>query len=405
MPHFVYRARDSKGSIVKGEVEAANNSAAADQIVRRGVIPILIEEKGEDPPWMLKLRQFVVGTVTFEHKLIFCRQMYSLMKSGIPILRAIIGLADTTTSKVLKQTLKDLAEQLEKGKTLSAAMSQYPAVFNRLTVSIVHVGENTGKLDEAFLQLTEYFETEQETRRRIKQATRYPMMVMMFITVAVVFVNIFVIPTFSDMFAKFKTELPWSTRLLIGMSDFFINKWPLLVAGVVGGLVMIKSYLNTEAGQKNLDHYKLKAPIIGSIIERSVLSRYSRTFAIMLHSGVPLTTALQLVSEAVDNTYMAEKIIEMRQSIERGESLLRVSMQSKMFTPLVMQMVAVGEETGRVDELLKEVADYYDREVDFDLKNLTSKIEPMLIGVVAGFVAILALGIFSPMWDMMSAMK
>jgi MSHA biogenesis protein MshG len=337
--------------------------------------------------------------------IVFARQMYSLMRAGIPIIRAIRGLADSTASKALNVVLSDLADQLEKGRNLSVAMASHPKVFNRLIVSIVHVGENTGRLDDAFSQLSDYFEQEMETRKQIKQATRYPMFVLLAIVAAMVILNLFVIPQFANMFAKFNAELPWATQVLLATSNFFINYWPYLLLSVLVATVALYRYLHTPDGSYRWSKLKLRLPIMGDIINRATLGRYARSFSLMLRAGVPLTSALSLVAEAVDNDFMAEKIREMRRNIERGESLVRVSGQSNLFTPLVMQMLAVGEETGQVDDMLQEVALFYEREVAFDLKSLTAKIEPILIVIVAVMVLILALGIFTPMWDMLNAYK
>ncbi|HCV19819.1 MAG TPA: MSHA biogenesis protein MshG, partial [Alteromonas sp.] len=299
----------------------------------------------------------------------------------------------------------DIISLLERGRTLSSAMHQHSEIFDRLYVSVVHVGENTGRLDEAFLQLAGYLEREQETRRQIKAATRYPIFVVFALVAALIIMNIFVIPKFADMFNKFGAELPVMTRFLLGMSDFFINQWYILVGAIFAIAFGVRNYLQTPDGNLAWSRKKLKLPIIGKVIERSLLARFCRSFSMMLQAGLPLTTALNLVAEAVGNRFMETKIIDMRQSIEKGENLSRVTQASGLFTPMVLQMVNVGEETGRVDELLAEVADFYEREVDYDLNSLTAKIEPVLIGIVAGMVLVLALGIFTPMWDMMSAIK
>jgi MSHA biogenesis protein MshG len=403
MATFSYVARDRQGQSVSGSIEAGSEMAAADILLKRSQIPIKIklqEEKQASTaivwPWQ---------RVSMTELIIFSRQMYSLMKAGIPIIRAIIGLAESTSSSALKTVLLDLADQLEKGRTLSAAMAQHPKIFSRLVVSIVHVGENTGRLDESFLQLSSYFEQEMETKKQIKQATRYPTFVLFAIAVAMVLMNMLVIPQFASMFAKFNTELPWATKVLLASSNLFINYWQWMLAVLAGGIWALKLYLQTEKGSYQWSYWKLKTPLMGSIIVRATLGRFSRSFSMMLRAGVPLTSALTLVAEAVDNNYMAEKIREMRKNIERGESLLRVSVQSELFTPLVLQMLAVGEETGQVDEMLTEVASFYEREVAYDLKSLTAKIEPILICVVSAMVLVLALGIFTPMWDMLNAYK
>jgi len=343
--------------------------------------------------------------VGLDEMIIFSRQMYSLLKAGIPIIRAIKGLSENASHKRFQEILKDIADQLEQGRSLSSSMAKYEKVFTRLTISVVVVGENTGKLDDVFLQLALYFEREQETRKRIKSALRYPTFVLIALAIAMFILNLFVVPVFTQMFERFDTELPIMTRVLIGTSNFFVNYWWLLIIVIVGGVFAVKQYVNSTNGRLKWDKIKLKLPVVGGIIERSLLSRYSRSFSMILRAGVPLTAGLSLTADAVDNAHMQKRIKEMRQGIEKGESLLRVSKNSELFSTLVLQMIAVGEETGRLEPLLEESADYYEREVDFDLKSLTAKIEPILIGFVAVMVLILALGIFTPMWNMMSAVK
>jgi MSHA biogenesis protein MshG len=402
---FSYTARKSSGELATGVLEAADALTVAKILTGRTFTPIKITEKKLVETAELSQISFLTPNITHEDLVMFSRQMYSLAKSGIPILRAVKGLADTTSSLRMSVALDDVANQLERGRTLSSALNKYNQVFGRLFVSIVHVGENTGKLDDAFLQLSFYLEREQETRKQIKAATRYPIFVIIAIVIAVVIMNIVVIPVFADMFKSFGAELPLMTRILLATSNFFITKWPYLLVSIALISILLVRYLRTENGRYRWDRTKLKLPLMGSILERTLLGRFARSFAMMLVSGVPLTTALNLVAEAVDNTFMAKRILSMRKNIEKGESLSRVASSSEMFTPLVLQMINVGEETGRVDELLVEVAEFYEREVDYDLKSLTSKIEPILISIVAGMVLVLALGIFTPMWDMMGAIK
>lgn len=404
MAHFIYRGRDAQGRESRGELEAVSEMAAADILMRRGILPTELKAGKSSKSaidWTLLLERHV----RLEELVIFTRQMYALTRAGIPILRAMAGLAETTHSKPLKRALLNLGEELGNGRPLSSAMQGHPKVFSSLFVAIVHVGENTGQLEEAFLQLANYFELELETRKRIKTAMRYPGFVLIAIGIAMVILNIFVIPTFAGMFAKFGVELPLATRILLGTSHFFVHWWWLLLALVVGSSMGWRWWVKTPNGELTWHRWQLRLPVVGDIIERSLLARFARSFAMMLRAGVPLNTALTLVSEAVDNAWMAQCIREMRSGIERGESLLRTATQSHLFTPLVLQMVAVGEETGQVDDLMQEVAEYYEREVDYDLKSLTARIEPILIGIVAVMVLILALGIFTPMWDMMRVVR
>ncbi len=405
MAQFSYKARKSTGELATGVLEAADASAVAQILVGRSFTPIEIVETDQKLSQESEKLPLFTPQITLDDLVIFSRQMYSLAKSGIPILRAVKGLADTTNSKRMAMALDDVADQLERGRTLSSALHKHHKVFGRLFVSIVHVGENTGKLDDAFLQLSFYLEREQETRKQIKAATRYPTFVIIAIVVAMVIMNMVVIPIFAEMFLSFGAELPLMTRILLATSNFFMTKWLYLVVGIGLAAFVLMRYLKTVQGRYKWDKAKLNLPIVGSIFERTLLGRFARSFSMMLVSGVPLTSALNLVAEAVNNSFMADRIITMRKNIEKGESLSRVAASSKLFTPLVLQMINVGEETGRVDELLAEVAEFYEREVDYDLKSLTSKIEPILISVVAGMVLVLALGIFTPMWDMMGAIK
>ena len=405
MAQFRYTARDAEGKAIQGQLEAGNESAAADLLRRRSVIPLTIVRQQEVATDTQPGIAWWQPQVSLTDLIMLSRQMYSLMRAGIPIIRAMEGLAQSTSSQRLQLVLTELVQQLENGRTLSQSMAAHPKVFSRLMVSIVNVGENTGRLDEAFLQLTYYFEQEQETRKQIKQATRYPIFVLIALVVAMFVLNLLVIPQFANMFARFNAELPWSTQLLLASSEFFTRFWPLIVVLLASLAFGLRAYIKTDKGRVVWGRWKIRFPIIGNIIYRATLGRFARSFGMMLKAGVPLTSALTLVADAVDNEYLGEKIRDMRRNIERGESLLRVSQQSQMFTPLVLQMLAVGEETGAMDDMLAEVAGFYEREVAFDLKSITAKIEPILISIVAVMVLILALGIFTPMWDMLNAYK
>ncbi|MCG6200980.1 type II secretion system F family protein [Psychromonas antarctica] len=404
MPSYKYTGRDNQGNTVKGELEAASIDFAVDKVMQKGIQPIEVKEKAAGGQ-SLDLGNIFAAQVKVADLIIFTRQIYSLTKAGIPILRALGGLADSTHSALLSEALHDVLDRMHNGYSLSVAMSSHPRVFSQLYLSLVQVGENTGQLDRIFLQLSQYLEQEVETRMRVKSAMRYPSFVLIALVAAMVILNIYVIPTFANMFAKFHAELPWTTRLLLATSSFFVNYWPYLLSAIILLFVAIKIWLGSQEGAYIWDRWKLRIPIIGSVIERSLLARFSRSFAMMLSAGVPLNNGLYLIAFAVDNSYLKEKILAMRTGIESGETLLNTASSAQLFTPLVLQMIAVGEETGQVDDLLNEAADFYEREVDYELKNMTAKIEPILISIVACMVLILALGIFTPMWDMMSAMK
>ncbi len=408
MASFNYTGRNANGEQVNDNITADGINAVAEKLLNRGITPTAIEpvQKAENNLASTDVSElFNNGKVSLEELIVFCRQMYALMRSGVPILRAINGMVESANSNTLKKALIDIGKQLEGGYSFSSALNNHPKIFDHLFISLIHVGENTGQLEQSFLKLTSYLERDLATRKRIKAALRYPSMVLIAIAAAIVILNIFVIPTFADMFTKLGAELPLATRFIIASSNFFMDYWPHMIVTLLLMIVMINKSLNTQRGRYQWDKRKIHIPIVGSIIERSILARFSHSFAIVIKAGVPMTTGLSLVAEAVDNSYMREKISAMRQGIESGESLLRSTIASALFTPLVIQMVSVGEETGRVDELLVEVGDYYEREVDYDLSTLTARIEPLLLLVVAGMVLVLALGIFTPMWDMASAFQ
>lgn len=406
MAQFRYSGRNAQGARVSGLVEAASLDQAANELLAQQITPLQIDaqqaDKGADVLQQL-LERLRRRRVELDELIIFCRQMYSLSKAGVPIIRAIGGLAKSTRNLYLREVLQAVRSDLERGLGLAVAMNVHPRVFNTLFISMVSVGENTGQLDGAFRQLSSYLELERETRKRLKQATRYPLFVLSAMGVALAVINLFVIPAFAKVFEQFKAELPWATRVLIGTSQFFQDYWWLLLILLVGGLYGFLRWTKTEQGALHWDRLKLRLPIVGGIFERIALARFTRTFAMMYRAGVPLLQTLSINSASVGNRHIGQAVLAMREGIERGEALTRTAAASGLFTPLVLQMMAVGEETGALDDLFVEVADFYEQEVDYDLKQLADAIEPILIVAMGVLVLILALGVFLPMWELGSA--
>lgn len=405
MPTFNYQGRHADGAATSGAIDAPTQEAVVEQLMNKGIIPVSIEIAGQSSRLGLDIKTLLTPAVPLEVLVIFCRQLYSLTKAGVPLLRSMKGLSQNSANKQLQEALEDVTQELTNGRSLSGSMQMFPKVFSPLFVSMIHVGENTGRLDQALLQLAGYYEQEVETRKRIKTAMRYPTFVISFIVVALFILNVKVIPQFSSMFARFGVDLPLPTRILITTSEFFVNYWVMMVAAIVAGLFGFRAWINTAAGREKWDKFRLRMPVVGELINRAQLSRFSRTFALMLKAGVPLNQSLALSAEALGNKYLENRLMEMKASIEAGGTISSTAINSGVFTPLVIQMISVGEETGRIDELLLEVSDFYDREVDYDLKTLTARIEPILLVIVAGMVLILALGIFLPMWGMLDAIK
>ncbi|MCG8415454.1 MAG: type II secretion system F family protein, partial [Pseudomonadales bacterium] len=351
-----------------------------------------------------KINDFLgANKIEIDDLIMFARQMHSLTKAGLPLDRAIRGLEMSLTNKGFKGILNDVVDGLETGQSLATALGQYPDVFSNLFLSLVHVGENTGRLDLAFKEIGKYLELEKNTTKQVKSATRYPIFVIAAIAIALAVVTVFVIPVFQDTFERLGAELPWQTQVLMNTSQFVLDYWPLLLFVVFTSFFGFMSWKNTERGRYEWDRRKLQIPLAGIIFERVALGRFSRTFSMVLNAGLPLVQGLTVVAGAVGNTFIGRNIEKMREGVERGETLHRTATSSEMFSPLVLQMIAVGEETGTVDELLSEVADFYDAEVEYDINRLSQAIEPILITFIAGLVLILALGIFLPIWDLSSA--
>lgn len=407
MATFRYSGRNAEGVKVAGIVDGNSAEAVASELLGQSITPLTIEAQNAADADVFaalgaKLRR---KHVDLDELIIFCRQMYSLAKAGVPIIRAIAGLGESNRNLYLREVLQKVRSDLEGGVSMAVALHAHPKVFGTLFVSMISVGENTGQLDQAFRQLASYLELERETRKRIKQATRYPLFVLSAMAVALTVINLFVIPAFSKVFAQFQAQLPLPTRILIATSQFFQDYWWLLALLLGGSIYAFFKWTESEAGALKWDQLKLRLPIVGGIFERIALARFTRTFAMMYKAGVPLLQTLSINSASVGNKYIGQAILGMRESVERGEALTRSASASGLFTPLVLQMMAVGEETGALDDLFVEVADFYEQEVDYDLKQLADAIEPILIVAMGVMVLILALGVFLPMWELASTAK
>ena len=403
MAEFLYKARSATGDPINGRLTGTSSEEVADRLQSIGVIPVEITAiRGSamtvDELWI----RMGGGRPTTKDLLLFCRQMNVITKSGLPLLKGIAGLAETTHNAVLKAALLDVIASLESGRGLAQSLKQHADIFPRLFISIVQMGETTGTLDVAFLRMYEYLKMDQEIRDRVTSATRYPMIVIAAIGLALVVITVFVIPSFAPLFVKLGDNVPLPTKIILGVSDFALNHWLLVLCLCGVAALVISSYVKTERGRFRWDLLKLRVPITGLIVRNAALSRITRSLTISLEAGLPMNETLHTVSSSIGNAYMAEKMAQLGAGIERGESLFRTAHSTNLFTPLALQMISLGEETGALPELLNEVADYYKSEVDYDLENLSAALEPILMIAVGGIVLVLALGIFLPMWDMVS---
>ena len=400
MPFFAYKGRDSKGVLVQGVLEGADTNALANQLLNLNITPIDIQSRSNPT------RSKSTSINLFEEKIetidvmLFSRQMYTLLKAGIPIMNALNGLKASTSNQAFAKVVEEIRESLGSGREFSAALAQHPQVFSSFYINMVRVGETTGMLEAVFLRLFEHLEFERFMRDQIKSALRYPIFVVSAMGVAIVIVNLFVIPAFAKVFAGFGAELPLMTQVLLAFSNFMVAAWPYLLVGGIATALLFRSYTATGIGKYNWDKFKLNTPIAGKIIHKATMARFARSFALANKSGVPIVNGLKLVAQTADNDYIAQKIEQMREGVERGESILRTATNTGVFNPIVLQMIAVGEESGALDDLMQEVADMYQRDVEYEIKTLGAQIEPILIVFLGVMVLILALGIFLPIWDL-----
>ncbi len=402
MQSWAYTGRSSAGDLVSGVLEGTTPGGVADVLLGRGITPLQIspgESSSESPGEGLfaRLTKDKIQTIDV---MLFSRQLHALLKAGVPIMRALAGIQESSQNKSMVLVLRDVREGLDSGRELSSALSRHPRVFSSFYLSMVRVGEMTGLLDEVFLRLFYHLDFEKFMRDQVKAAVRYPTFVIVAMAIAIFIINIFVIPAFANVYKGFNTALPLPTQWLIAFSDFMVAWWPVLIALVIVSFYAFRQYIKTEDGRFNWDRFKLRVPVAGKIILKATLARFSRSLAMALKSGVPVVQALTVTSQTVDNAFIAHRVEKMREGVERGESVLRTAVTAGVFTPVVLQMVAVGEESGALDDLLGEIAEMYQREVEYELKTLSSQIEPFLIVFLGILVLILALGVFLPIWDL-----
>ena len=406
MGRFAYKGRDSDGVLVEGVLEAADSAAVASQLTASGVTPVRIDVKqgaSTDVGSIDVFARFRRGKVSNGDLLLFSRQMHSLLKAGVPIMRALGGLQDSTTNPAFRETLGAIRADLDSGRALSSSLNNQKHVFSPFYVAMVYVGETTGMLEEVFLRLFHHLEFQEFMRTQVRSALRYPMFVIATMVIAIAVVNIWVIPAFAKVYAGFDTELPTITKLLISFSGFMINTWWVMALGAIGAFVSFRGWTRTNSGKLAWSRALLRIPIAGKIVLKAALARFARSFSLAVRSGVPIVQGLSLVAETVDNAFIGERIDAMRAGVERGESVLRTAAGAEVFTPVVLQMILVGEESGALDDMMEEIAGMYQRDVEYELKTLGSQIEPILIILLGVLVLILALGVFLPVWDLGTA--
>ena len=400
MPSFKYRVRDKSGKAIAGTIDAPNLQMAGDQLYNLGYLPISIEEIGETISLDLSDLLTRFQKVKLEEILVFSQQLSTLYKAGLPLLAGLESITQQEKNKKFQKTLEGVHKQIENGSTLHGAMSKYPEVFSTIYVNMVRAGETSGMLGEALDRFITLSDRELRTQQRVKEATRYPKIVILSLTVAFAVLLIFVIPRFAQVFAQFKTPLPLPTRIMIGINDMFQTYWYLVLIVVFGIPILLRRYLRTESGRYFWDSLKLRIPVFGSIFLKIALSRFAYTFAMLNRSGIPILQTLEITSSTINNIPLSQSIEEISRNVREGRSLADAMRETERFTPLIIQMVSVGESSGTLDSMLMRITEYYDIEVDNLVKKMSTYIEPFLTLFLGVVVLFLALAVFLPWWNM-----
>lgn len=406
MQTFKYQGRDANGIVVSGNVKAVSSDDVVIFLQKHNIVPLSIEEtKTQDNIFKQFLGFFGVGQVKLNEIMNFCRQLATLNAAGVPIIKALNQLGQSSRSPILSAALTTISDDIAAGKTLSNAMRNFPNIFSSILINVVEVGENTGHLNETLIQLGGFLEKSIINRRRLAAAVRYPIFVVSSVLMAMIAMNYLVIPKFADMFSKMHLALPWPTLLLIATSTFMIKHWFLIIVIAISIVFGISRLFHIPKFRYLWDKYILRLPVIGDLQKRIVLSQFSWTFSLILSAGVPVIKGITLAGSTTGNSYFTKQIFVMRDAIEHGESFTQAAIKSGLFLPTILQMIEVGEESGRLDDILNEVARYYESEVDYDLKRLNEILEPLLLAIVGACVLVLALAIYLPLWDMVKIAK
>jgi len=403
MPVFHYEAMDGRGQEVRAEIEAASQEEAVTKIRAMGHFPTQVRIQGQRskaaPAPKKKARSFAIGRVGSKQLTQFTRQMSTLQDAGLPILRSLRILEGQTKPGVLKNALQDIVEDVEAGSTLSEAMEKHPKAFDRLYVYTVRAGEAGGVLDQVLRKLAEFMEKAMTLRRRVVGAMVYPVMVISVAVIILVFIMLFIVPKFEEIFRKFdiKGGLPAPTQLLISVSHAVAGYWYLLVLVPFGIWAAARFLKASTWGRYAIDWVKMKLPIIGSIVNRQAVGRFSRTLGTLIASGVPILEALNITRETVGNEVVSRALFQVHDSIREGESIAGPLRQSGVVDPIVVNMVDVGEETGELDKMLVKVADTYDEEVDHLIAGLVNAMEPVMIIFLGGTIGFIVISLFLPL--------
>ena len=399
---FDYKVRDRQGKLLTGTLEAESVTIVAGKLRQMGYVPVSIES-GATKSLQRELKiPYFSGRIKLKEVAVFSRQFATMINSGLTLLRSLSILADQTSNKELARIVGEVRRDVERGSALSVALAKHPKAFSRLYVAMVRSGETGGSLDTVLSRLATTIEKQVELRRKVKSAMTYPVVVGMIVVLILIAMLIFVVPMFKGMYNDLNAKLPFPTLALLTVSNIFKKFFPLVIAGAGFGAWSLKRYVTTAAGRRRYDGFKLRAPVFGQLAHKTALARFSRSLAALVRAGVPILDALEIVSETAGNTVVSEAVADTQAAVKAGESLARPLEAHPVFPPMVVQMIAVGEETGALDELLEKIADFYDSEVEATVDALTSLIEPLLIVVMGVAVGGMVIALYMPMFSIIS---
>jgi general secretion pathway protein F len=402
MAQFQYRAADGDGKILEGTIEAGEASLAVSRLQDRGLIPLRVTEAGKARGGIASI---ALPTISFKRGvrgrdlLIFTHEMSTLLASGLPLDRSLSILAELAERPEMKRVVADILQSVQRGKSLAEAMAQHPKVFQPLYVNMVKAGEIGGVLDAVLLRLTEYLERADELRDEVRSALVYPVILTIVAMGSVTILLTYVLPKFAAIFSQAGQALPTSTRVLLGMSDAMRSYWWAGILIVVGLSFAFSNYIRTPGGRLQWDRFKLRLPLLGNLLRKLAVARFARTLGTLLRSGVPMLQALDIVRDVTGNVVLAAAIEEVKVGVRGGSGVAGPLSHTAVFPPLALQMISVGEETGKLDEMLVQVADYFDKEVRQQIKRLTSLLEPALLLIGGVVVAFVVLSMFSAIFS------
>jgi type IV pilus assembly protein PilC len=390
---YTYKVRDRRGALITGEIVGESQDLVLAKLREQHYIPLEVKAKSGG----LK-REFHIlpQKAKLKDLSVFSRQFATMVNSGLPLLRTLAILEEQTESKYLAKIVGEMRLDVEKGVSLSAAMAKHPRAFNDLYVSMVRAGETSGTLDSVLVRLADNLEREVSLRRQIKSAMTYPIVVVIMVFLILTAMLLFVVPTFKDLYAQLGGTLPLPTRLLIALSDAVKSFFIFFILGIIGLAFLFRWWKNSDKGRLTWDKLKLRVPIFGPLFHKTAMSRFARTLSVLNRSGVPILQSLDIVQDTVGNAVVAEAVKDLQAGVKEGESLATPLSRHEVFPAMVVQMIAVGEETGALDTMLEKVALFYDEEVTAAVESLTSLIEPVMIAVVGGAVGAIVIALYLP---------